>query len=47
MTLYSHKTLFQPQALRAKKQTFSNGGLLPRRAESKQNQKQQRQSLLF
>jgi hypothetical protein len=24
MTLYSHKTLFQPQAIRAKKQTFSN-----------------------
>jgi hypothetical protein len=24
MTLYGHKTLFQPQALRAKKQTFSN-----------------------
>jgi hypothetical protein len=24
MTLYSHKTFFQPQAIRAKKQTFSN-----------------------
>jgi hypothetical protein len=24
ITVYSHKTLFQPQALRAKKQTFSN-----------------------
>jgi hypothetical protein len=24
MSLYRHKTLFQPQAIRAKKQTFSN-----------------------
>jgi hypothetical protein len=32
MTLYSHKSLFQPQALHAKKQTFSNSACLSLRA---------------
>jgi hypothetical protein len=32
MTLYSHKTVFQPQAISAKKQTFSNSACLSLRA---------------
>jgi hypothetical protein len=32
MSLYRHKTLFQPQAICAKKQTFSNSACLSLRA---------------